>query len=606
MGKLKHPFKIHFQSTLNCFFFSFTICWRASKSLFAFRLIFEIVMSLLPLVTVYLGKEVIDTLVSVATVNNPVLRPLFILIICLFIIELFNIVSQKLIEILTGIHKDKINNYVNEQIINKCAVLDFSFFDSPQYYDNLLNVRRDSASVESMVWSITGVVKSFIQLVATGIILSKLSIFFPLVFICLNIPAIIIEKRFTQYIYNWMYNRAPEDRKLSYIQGILTDKFYAKEVRLYNLFNPFYIQYKAIWKVWFTEKQSIIKRRAFWAIFTSTIPRAGLLFLSLFVIFGIIKKHLTIGDFSYYPGLGAQFIGGVYTLINSLSQIYDNKLRINNYKQFLTWKPKINVNNSNSILLKNNNPHIEFRNVFFKYPNTDYYILQNLSFNFDTKEKIAFVGLNGAGKSTIVKLLLRFYDPTEGEILMDGKDLREYDLVSLRKIFGVVFQDFSNYAFTVRENIAFSNYENINDEKQMEYAANMSSALGFIKNWEKGFDTYLTKQFEIDGRELSGGEWQKIAIARAFFKNAPVMIFDEPSSNLDPEAEFLVFQQFAELCRDKGAIFISHRLSNIVMTDKILVLEKGSVIESGSHKELINRQGRYAYLFNLQAEKYKT
>jgi ABC-type multidrug transport system fused ATPase/permease subunit len=168
-----------------------------------------------------------------------------------------------------------------------------------------------------------------------------------------------------------------------------------------------------------------------------------------------------------------------------------------------------------------------------------------------------------------------------------------------------VFQDFANYAFTARENIALSDYENINDENRVKYAAEMSSAYEFIKKWEKGFDTYLTKQFEMDGHELSGGEWQKMALARAFFKDASMMILDEPSSNLDPEAEYQVFQHFASLCKDKGAVFISHRLSSIVMTDRILVLENGRIIESGSHKELMNSNGKYAYLFNLQAEKYK-
>jgi ABC-type multidrug transport system fused ATPase/permease subunit len=283
--------------------------------------------------------------------------------------------------------------------------------------------------------------------------------------------------------------------------------------------------------------------------------------------------------------------------------IYDNKLRINNYKRFLTWQPKIISNQG--ITLQNKNPYIEFINVSFKYPNTDSDILHNLNLTISPQEKIALVGLNGAGKSTIVKLLLRFYDPTEGQILIDGKDIREYDLVNIRKIFGVVFQDFSSYAFTVRENIGMSDYENLNDENRIKYAAEMSSAYEFIKNWEKGFDTYLTKQFEMDGHELSGGEWQKIALSRAFFKEASIMILDEPSSNLDPEAEYQVFEHFANLCKDKGAIFISHRLSTIVMTDRILVLENGKIIESGSHNELMKINGKYAYLFNLQAEKYR-
>ena len=603
MSKIKQPLKTSIQPVLSSFVFSFIICWRSSKLLFTFRLVLEILLSLLPLLVIYLGREVINSLVSILTVSHPYIRPLITLIIYLFVIEIVSVASQKLEEILTSIHKDLISNYVNEQIIKKSAELDLSFFDSPMFYDSLLNVRRDSGAVESMVWSVTGIVKSAIQLIASGIILSHLSIFFPIIFICLNIPAVIIEKKFTEYIYNWMYNRAPEERKLGYIQGITTDRFFAKEVKLFNLFQPFFNRYKAIWKIWFAEKQTIIKRKCFWAIFTSILPRAGLLFLTFFVVLRIVRKLLTIGDFSFYTGLGGQFTGSIYMLINSLSQIFDNKLRINNYKKFLTWESKILPNQG--ITLQNINPTIEFKEVSFKYPNTDYYILRDLNFAISTREKIALVGLNGAGKSTIVKLLLRLYDPTEGKILIDGRDLKEYDLNTVRKIFGVVFQDFASYAFTARENIGFSDYENMHDEKRIQYAAEMSSANEFIKKWEKGYDTYLTKQFEKDGHELSGGEWQKMALARAFFKDASVMILDEPSSNLDPEAEYQVFQHFASLCKDKGAVFISHRLSSIVMTDRIFVLENGKIIESGSHKDLMLAKGRYAYLFNLQAEKYK-
>jgi ATP-binding cassette, subfamily B, bacterial len=603
LNKIIQSLKAGLQSVFSSFIFSFLICWRSSKWLFTFRLFLEITLSLLPLIVIYLSKEVIDSLVNIISADSSDIRPLVTLILYLFIVEVINVASQKLEEILTGIHKDLISNYVNEQIIRKSAELDLSFFDSPFFYNSMLNVRRDSGSVETMVWSVTGVVKSSIQLLATGIILCQLSIFFPLLLICLNIPAVIIEKKFTEYIYNWMYNRAPEERKLSYIQQIMTDRFFAKEVKLFNLFQPFFNRYKIIWKLWFTEKQRIIKRKCFWAIFTSILPRVGLLFLTLFVVFRIVKKKLTIGDFAYYTGLGGQFTGSVYMLINSLSQIFDNKLRINNYKQFLGWEARIQ--NHSGKILNNNNPTIEFKDVSFQYPNTDYLILNKLNLIIDTREKTAIVGLNGAGKSTLVKLLLRLYDPTDGQVLIDNIDLREYDLNSVRRIFGVVFQDFANYAFTARENIGISDYDNLKDDSRIEYAAEMSSAIEFIKKWEKGFDTYLTKQFEVDGHELSGGEWQKMALARAFFRDAPVMIMDEPSSNLDPEAEYQVFQNFATLCSDKGAIFISHRLSSIVMTNKIVVLENGKIIESGTHNELMDKNGKYAYLFNLQAEKYK-
>lgn len=603
MIKSKKTLKERFQAVLESFMFSLVISWRSSKALFCLRIFLEFIMSFLPLLLIYVSKDIIDKLTELISINSPNIQPLIYLIVFLFLLEVFIVATEKLSEILTSIHKDLVDNYVNKQIICKSAELDISYFDSPLYYDSILNVQRDSASVESMVWGIAGIIRSSIQIIATGVVLAQLHFLFPLIFIILNIPAVVIEKKFTAFIYNWMFNRAPEERKLQYIQSMMTSRMYAKEVKLFNLFPSLFERYKTIWKIWYSEKQSIVKKRCVWAIITSILPKAGIFALTLYVVFKIIGKSLTLGDFILYTGMGTQFTASVYLLINAISHIYDNKLRIINYKRFLQWKPLIP--SSEGIEFKNNSPKIEFKNVSFKYPNTDSYILQDLNFTVTSKEKIALVGLNGAGKSTIIKLILRYYDPTEGQILIDGIDYRKYNLSSMRKIFSVVFQDFSTYAFTARENIGFSDYEKINDEDRIKNAAELSSAQEFIKKWEKGFDTYLTKQFEIDGHELSGGEWQKMALARAFFRDAPIMILDEPSSNLDPEAEHKVFKHFADLCEGKGAIFISHRLSSIVMTDRILVLEKGKIIESGSHNQLMNSNGRYAYLFNLQAEKYK-
>jgi ABC-type multidrug transport system, ATPase and permease components len=582
------------------------LSWKASKILMLARSTVEIAMAFTPIILIYISKEIIDLLAGSAgnAQENADLstNKFFILIIFFILVRLITSGLSKVKEICGGIHKDLISKHVQVAMACKSVSLDLSFFDSVTFYNEMNNARRDSHSLEVYTWLIIDMIRSGVQFIASAVILARLSPVLTVLLILASIPSIFIEKKFTKLNYYWQRGKASEERKMSYLLNILMGREFAKDIRLFGISQIMLTKYLNIWDTWFNEKTAIIVKKGVWAGILAVLPlllEAGMM---LYIGVQIIRGVLTVGDYSLYSGMLAQVIGGLLSIISLGSQIYDNHLRIFSFEKFMATENKMKGQGHKELdkILK-----IDFVDVTFKYPDTEIYILKNVCFSISANEKIALVGLNGAGKSTIIKLILRFYDPTDGTILVNGTDIHEYDLHQFRKKFSVLFQDYTNYAFTARDNITLSNIDEEDNEPGIKDACNRSEAQGIIDKFASGLDTYLTRQFDEDGKELSGGEWQRIALARAFFRNGDIIILDEPSASLDPEAEYKIFRKFAELCEGKGAIFISHRLSNVTMADRILVLDKGEIIEDGSHSELLSKNGKYAYLFRLQAEKYK-
>lgn len=585
--------------------FCFKVSWKASKKYVVIRSVIEITVSGIPFVTITLSKELINFLAAVPGMKVDVSESLYNLILLLSIVLFLKIVSRftnRIKDYCGGVHKDLISREIDTQIAEQSAALDLSYFDSAKFYNEMNNARRDSSALQTLTWLVMDVIRSSIQFVVSLIVLLKLNTIFALLLIATGIPSIISERKFTEVIYRWQRNHVPEERKMGYIMGILTGRGFAKDVRLYNIQKELLSRYNSMWDKWFKDKRDTTFERSKWVMLFSALPEFGVIVISLYVGIEIMHGRLTIGDYSLYTGMVGQLMGGLFMIILLTSNIYDNNLRIVNYNNFLKWESNIK---DTGTIIPEPPMEISFVHVAFKYPGTDEYILKNVSFTMSQNEKVALVGLNGAGKSTIVKLILRYYDPTEGEILVNGTNLKEYDLKAYRKLFSVMFQDYANYAFTIEENITLSNLDNRDNLEKIKMACDKSGAQSVADKYETGLDTYLTRQFEEDGKELSGGEWQKIALARTFFREGDIIILDEPSARLDPEAEHQIFTKFAELCEGKGAIFISHRLSNVTMADRIIVLDDGKVIEDGSHKKLMELKGKYSYLFNLQAEKYK-
>lgn len=593
------------QEFLHTVQFCFKISWEASKKYHLIRSALEIILAGIPFVIIIMGKEIINFFVDIPMKKMSVSDKIYNLVVLLSILMFLNILNRlitKMKDYYSGMHKDLISKEIEIQIGEKAASLDLSYFDSVKFYNEMNNAKRDSGSLQTLTWFVMDLIRSCIQFFISFIVLARLNVIFAFMLIAAGIPSIFMEKKFREVIYNWQRNHVPEERKMGYIMSILTGGIFAKDMRLFGIKGELLSRYKSMWDSWFKGKRETTYKMSKWLVLLSALPEIGSIGISLYVGIKIISGDLTIGDYSLYSGMIGQLMGGLFMVITLISSIYDNNLRLINYNNFIRWESKVKDTGCKTLM-----PPLEirFENVTFKYPDTEQYILNNLTFSISGNEKIALVGLNGAGKSTIIKLLLRYYDPSEGRILVNGVDIRECDLKEYRKHFSIMFQDYANYAFTIRENIVLSDLDNKDNIEKIKMAAHRSGAQNIVDKYDTGMDTYLTRQFEEAGKELSGGEWQKIALARTFFRDGDIIILDEPSASLDAEAEHQIFEKFAELCKGKGAIFISHRLSNITMADRIIVLEKGGVIEEGSHRDLMNIKGKYSYMFNLQKDRYK-
>jgi ATP-binding cassette subfamily B protein len=584
--------------------FCFKISWKASHRYFLIRLFLEIIVAGIPFAVIFLSKEIINFFVALPgaiTEASISIQTFVLLISLLLILKITSNLFNKMKEYCSKMHRDLISREMEAQIARHTAALDLSYFDSSKFYNEINNARRDSSAMQTLTWFVMDIIRLGIQFAFSFIVLAMLNAVFAFVLIAAGIPSVIYEKKLTGVIYMWQRKQVPEERKMNYVINILTGREFAKDIRLFGIQKELLSRYNLMWDKWFNNKRDTTYKNSKKVMLLSVLPGIGAVGISLFVGIEIIYGRLTVGDYSLYSGMIEQLMGGMFSIIVLISQIYDNNIRLVNYKNFMKWES--NIKEAGNVI-----PaapfEIRFVDVAFKYPGADRYILRNVNFSISQNEKVALVGLNGAGKSTIVKLLLRYYDPTEGRILVNGTDIRKYDLKEYRRHFSVMFQDYANYAFTIRENITLSNADNKEDIDKLKTALERSGAQSVVDRHDTGLDTYLTRQFVEEGKELSGGEWQKIALARTFFREGDIIILDEPSAALDPEAEHQVFEKFAELCKGKGAVFISHRLSNVIMADRIIVLENGEVIEDGSHRELMKMNGKYSYLFNLQAEKY--
>jgi len=499
----------------------------------------------------------------------------------------------------------QLTNHVNTLIIRQALALDLCFFEDAHFYDRLQNARREAdRRALRIVNDGFFLVQNAITLLSLAVLLVRFSPWLALILFAAAVPTFIAQSRYARLTFRTITWRAPEARRLSYLEELLTAHENVKEVKLFNLGETLLGRYHALFWKFYAEDRAIAVRRTLASLGWGLLSTLSYYASYAWIIWRAVAGAITLGDMTMYIAVFRQAQTTFRSLFDGLSRLYENNLFLDNLFGYLALEPAMPLSANGRRAPSPIREGIEFRGVSFRYPGTEAWVLQDVNLHIRPGERIALVGPNGSGKTTLVKLLTRLYDPTEGQILLDGLDLREYDLTSLRQRIGVIFQDFVQYHLTARENVGFGQVEALEDRARVVAAAEKGGAHPIIERLPEGYEAWLGRRWE-KGHELSGGEWQKVALSRAFMRDAEVLVLDEPTASLDAEAEYEVFQRFGELTAGKVAVLISHRFSTVRMANRIVVLEAGCITEMGSHEELLARGGTYAHLFTLQAQGYR-
>lgn len=591
------------------FFYIVGIVWQTGHWILFLMTFLALFNGLTPVIGALLSKEIINELQAA---NTPVSEffhsRIFMLLIYLFIYRVLKRLALTAGTAVDNLSGELVIKQIKLRIMNKSHELDLQYFDLPEFYEKLENANREAGmrpiQVITKTFTAASTLIELISYIAVMVTAPGLGLA-AFIIMAVSLPSAIISFIYRKRNFNYKRRRSKDRREMNYYSDVLVNKDIVKEVRIFGLTDFFADKFKKVFGEYFKGLRTLILSESLWQIALGIVSVIVNLFFCGIVALRVLSGEIMLGDYTLYTGAIMSIATCIATLISTSAGVYEGTLFIDNLMYFMNKSPGIVPTVTPGAKVKRNAPHtIEFKNVSFHYPGSERCVLQNINITFSPGQTTVLVGLNGAGKTTLIKLLTRLYDPTDGVILLDGRDIREYDLESLYGMFGIIFQDFGRYAVTVGENISFGDLSLTPSHDSLMVAARQSNADGFIEKLPQGIDTPLTRQFERTGSELSGGQWQKLAIARAFYSRSDILVLDEPTASLDPLAEQEIFNEFDRLRSGKMSIFVSHRLSSATTAGQIIVLEGGRVVEKGTHKELMEQKGKYYNLFSVQAKRY--
>lgn len=585
--------------TYNYIYQSLQFVWQSSKKWTILLLITQILQALLPLVSLYLIKLIVDS-VTIFSDTHTDFRGVLPYLLMFGGVQLLLAILQNYQQLISETQQQLVTDYMSTVIIDKAISIDMSYYENAQYHDTFHQAQRQAMfRPVQILRNLTDLLRNGLLLLSLATLLLFLHWSIACILLFFALPIAGVKWYYSKKLYEWERQRTSLEREAHYLNQVLTTDEYAKEVRIFNLGAALKKQFIRVRKALFKEKYRIGQQRAKAGLFAQSAEIIAMTFTYGFIVWRTFQGNITIGDLVMYFQAFQKGQTAIQQSLQSVVGLYNNRLFLAHLFELL---------NVESLLKKAKNPTktpsslqqgIQLKDVQFTYPDTPHSVLKDINLTFEKGQVVALVGENGSGKTSLVKLLCRLYDPEKGRIYWDGTDIKQFALTDLRKKISVIYQDFAKYHFSVADNIRIGDWDTPILEDNLKAAAEKVGAADFIQQFPKKYGQQLGRQFK-KGAELSGGQWQKMALSRAFYKTAEVIILDEPSSAIDPLAEAAIFEHFRALAADKVLILVTHRLYNLKIADKIVVLQAGEVVEQGTHEELIAKSGLYLSMFKKQ------
>ncbi len=578
--------------------------WETSRPLTISTILLRCISALFPLATLWVSKLIVDLVVR-AIRHQPYHRSdIWKLLVLELLLAVGSDTLGRFVSLVDSLLGDRFTNHVSIRLMEHATSLDLTSFEDPVFYDKMERARRQTTARLGMLAGLAGMAQQLLTLIS---LLSAVLFYYPWLLLLLaaaTLPVFLGETHFAMLNYSMLYRYTPERRELDYLRYLGASNESAKEIKIFGIGRYLVDRSRALFERFYAENKALAIHRAWHGTLLNLIPTGAYYIAYVLIILRALTGVLSVGDLTLLVGAFSRARGIMEGLVSGLVGISEQALFIKDLFEFFETKPAIHSNPDALPAPRPIQDGFDFQDVSFAYAGSSRNVLQNVSFRFYPGEKIALVGENGAGKTTLIKLLARLYDPTAGRILLDGVDLREYQVEDLRQEIGVIFQDYVRYDALAAQNIGFGRIEKLDDEERIVRSAEKSLAAGVIRGLPKLYGQMLGRRFE-GGVDLSTGQWQKMSLARAYMRDAQILILDEPTASLDARAEFEVYQRFVDLTAGKMAVLISHRFSTVRMADRILVLEEGRIAEQGSHSQLVALGGKYSELFELQAAGYR-